>query len=92
MTDDLADRVAHLEAIVFGPIDSVHAELTVADVAARLQVTDRAVRKWIANGTCPAQRKTRPSGTPGKWWIPAAWVAQQLAITTPDNPTTEEQP
>jgi hypothetical protein len=91
MTDDLADRVAHLEAIIFGPVDNITAELTTADVANRLGVTPRAVRNWIAKGACPARQRTRPSGTAGIWVVPASWVAQQLALNNPDNPTNQEQ-
>lgn len=38
---------------------STHDYLTISEVAARFRVSERTVRRWIANGEIPAVRKGR---------------------------------
>ena len=75
--DDLAARVARIEALLFG----VERWLPVSVVAERLGVARTTVHSWIQRGhDIPA----RQFG--GRWEIDPTWVAEQAATRRTNSP------
>lgn len=79
---DLIQRVARIEALMFGDTNEPK-EMTVTQTAHKLGVTRRSVSGWASDGQIPGARKWR-----GQWFVPRAWVAEQLTLK---NPITQEQ-
>lgn len=75
-TQDLAERVARLEAIILGSDRGV----PTAVAAERLGVHRNTLINWIHTGAAPARKWA------GAWEVNPQWLATQLALrTTPER-------